>query len=55
MALTASVAHEVATQGITVNAVCPGPTDTRMWQAPGDEASFCTGQSLSPNGGDVMW
>ena len=20
-----------------------------------DEASYCTGQSLSPNGGDVMW
>ena len=20
-----------------------------------DEAGYCTGQSLSPNGGDVMW
>lgn len=30
VALTASVAYEVATQWITVNAVCPGPTDTRM-------------------------
>jgi NAD(P)-dependent dehydrogenase (short-subunit alcohol dehydrogenase family) len=20
-----------------------------------DEASYCTGQSISPNGGDVMW
>lgn len=86
VALTASVAQEVATAGITVNAVCPGPTDTPMWRASdpawnrwkieslpmkrvgqpieiawayvylaSDEASYCTGQSLSPNGGDVMW
>ena len=33
VALTASVAQEVATQGITVNTVCPGPTDTAMWRA----------------------
>jgi len=32
VALTSSVAMEVATSGITVNAVCPGPTDTAMWQ-----------------------
>ena len=87
VALTVSVAHEVGTQGITVNAVCPGPTDTPMWRTDpdkewqrwkidslpmkrvgqpieiawayvylaSDEASYCTGQSLSPNGGDVMW
>jgi NAD(P)-dependent dehydrogenase (short-subunit alcohol dehydrogenase family) len=87
VALTVSAAQEVATQGVTVNAVCPGPTDTPMWRATGseqwnrwkidslpmkrigqpveiawayvylasDEASYCTGQSLSPNGGDVMW
>jgi NAD(P)-dependent dehydrogenase (short-subunit alcohol dehydrogenase family) len=86
VALTASVAHEVAADGITVNAVCPGPTDTPMWRRSdpewnrrkleslpmkrigqpieiawayvylaSDEASYCTGQSLSPNGGDVMW
>jgi len=86
VALTASVAQEVASEGITVNAVCPGPTDTPMWRASdpawnrwkidslpmkrvgqpieiawayvylaSDEASYCTGQSLSPNGGDVMW
>jgi NAD(P)-dependent dehydrogenase (short-subunit alcohol dehydrogenase family) len=87
VALTVSAAQEVATHGITVNAVCPGPTDTSMWRSPGseqwnrwkiaslpmkrigqpveiawayvylasDEASYCTGQSLSPNGGDVMW
>jgi NAD(P)-dependent dehydrogenase (short-subunit alcohol dehydrogenase family) len=87
VALTVSTAQEVATQGVTVNAVCPGPTDTPMWRTPGseqwnrwkidslpmkrigqpveiawayvylasDEASYCTGQSLSPNGGDVMW
>ena len=87
VALTASVAHEVARSGITVNTVCPGPTDTPMWRSDpdeawkrwkidslpmqrlgqpaeiawayvylaSDEASYCTGQSLSPNGGDVMW
>ncbi|MGI9303253.1 MAG: SDR family NAD(P)-dependent oxidoreductase [Gammaproteobacteria bacterium] len=87
VALTVSVAQEVATEGITVNAVCPGPTDTPMWRESADsewnrwkveslpmkrigqpdeiawayvylasdEASYCTGQSLSPNGGDVMW
>jgi NAD(P)-dependent dehydrogenase (short-subunit alcohol dehydrogenase family) len=87
VALTVSVAQEVARTGVTVNAVCPGPTDTPMWRTPGneawkewkidslpikrlgrpeeiawayvylasDEASYCLGQSLSPNGGDVMW
>jgi NAD(P)-dependent dehydrogenase (short-subunit alcohol dehydrogenase family) len=87
VALTVSVAHEVGLAGITVNAVCPGPTDTPMWQSDpdkewqrwkieslpmrrlgqpveiawayvylaSDEASYCTGQSISPNGGDVMW
>ncbi len=87
VALTVSVAQEVALNGITVNAVCPGPTDTPMWRTPGneawqewkinslpmrrlgepieiawayvylasDEATYVTGQSLSPNGGDVMW
>ena len=87
VALTASVAQEVALNSITVNAVCPGPTDTPMWRSDADadwkrwkieslpmrrlgqpleiawayvylasdEASYCTGQSISPNGGDVMW
>lgn len=87
VALTASVAQDVALHGITVNAVCPGPTETPMFRLPGretsaqakidslpmkraaqpieiawayvylasDEAGYCTGQSLSPNGGDVMW
>ncbi|MEQ8967515.1 MAG: SDR family oxidoreductase [Azospirillaceae bacterium] len=86
VALTVSVAQEVARSGVTVNAVCPGPTDTPMWRAgdsawnawkaeslpigrigtPGeiaaayvwlasDAASFMVGQSVSPNGGDVMW
>lgn len=86
VALTSSIAHEVAEFGITVNSVCPGPTDTQMWntsdpswnawkveQLPikrvgtpeevasayvylcSDLASFMIGQSLSPNGGDVMW
>jgi NAD(P)-dependent dehydrogenase (short-subunit alcohol dehydrogenase family) len=84
--LTVSVAHEVADKGITVNALCPGPTDTPMWAGgspdwkawkvstlpmkrvgtpddqawacvymASDEAGYLTGQSLSPNGGDVMW
>jgi NAD(P)-dependent dehydrogenase (short-subunit alcohol dehydrogenase family) len=87
VALTVSVAQEVGRHGITVNAVCPGPTDTPMWRISGtdttrralieslpiprvaepeeiawayvylasDEAAYCTGQSISPNGGDVMW
>jgi NAD(P)-dependent dehydrogenase (short-subunit alcohol dehydrogenase family) len=80
------VAQEVAEKGITVNCVCPGPTDTAMWRASDpswnawkeqqlpirrvgrpdeiaaayvflalDEASYMIGQSVSPNGGDVMW
>ncbi len=86
VALTVSVAQEVADKGITVNCVCPGPTDTAMWRASdpswnawkeqqlpikrvgrsdeiaaayvflaSDEASYMIGQSVSPNGGDVMW
>ena len=87
VALTVSVSQEVALSGITVNAVCPGPTDTPMWRSnddeawkrwkieslpmrrlgqpieiawayvylASDEATYCTGQSISPNGGDVMW
>ncbi len=87
VALTASVAQEVGHLGITVNCVCPGPTETPMWRISGtedsrrqlveslpiprvaqpdeiawayvylasDEAAYCTGQSISPNGGDVMW
>ena len=85
-ALTASVAQEVAGQGITVNCVCPGMTQTAMLHVGGDAfvaeklkalpigragttwevastyvylasdaAAFYIGQSLSPNGGDVMW
>ncbi len=86
VALTVSVAMEVAEKGITVNCVCPGPTDTAMWRASdpawnawketqlpikrvgrpdeiaaayaflaSDQASYMIGQSVSPNGGDVMW
>lgn len=35
VALTASVAQEVAAEGIAVNCVCPGPTDTATWRASG--------------------
>lgn len=86
VALSASVAQEVAASGVTVNCVCPGPTDTPMWRASdeewnrwklstlpikrigtpeeiawayvylaSDEAAYVVGQSISPNGGDVMW
>jgi NAD(P)-dependent dehydrogenase (short-subunit alcohol dehydrogenase family) len=86
VALTVSVAQEVADKGVTVNCVCPGPTDTPMWRASdpswnawkeaqlpikrvgrpkeiaaayvflaSDAASNMIGQSVSPNGGDVMW
>ena len=86
VAMTSSVASELAPYGITVNCVCPGPTDTALWKASdpdwikwktsqlpigrvaspreiapayvylaSDDASFMIGQSVSPNGGDVMW
>ncbi|MBI1775642.1 MAG: SDR family oxidoreductase [Proteobacteria bacterium] len=86
VALTVSVAMEVAEKGIAVNCVCPGPTDTAMWRASdpawnawkeaqlpikrvgrpeevaaayaflaSEQASYMIGQSVSPNGGDVMW
>jgi NAD(P)-dependent dehydrogenase (short-subunit alcohol dehydrogenase family) len=85
VALTVSVAQEVALKGITVNALCPGPTYPGMWRPSSDwakwkvstlpmqrvgspddqawacvymasdEAAYLTGQSISPNGGDVMW
>jgi NAD(P)-dependent dehydrogenase (short-subunit alcohol dehydrogenase family) len=86
VALTVSVAQEVAEKGVTVNCVCPGPADTAMWrgsdpawnewkvaQLPikrvgtpaeiawsyvylaSDEAAYMIGQSVSPNGGDIMW
>jgi NAD(P)-dependent dehydrogenase (short-subunit alcohol dehydrogenase family) len=86
VAMTSAVASELAPHGITVNCVCPGPTETALWNASdpdwikwkiaqlpigraastseiasayvylaSDDASFMIGQSVSPNGGDVMW
>jgi NAD(P)-dependent dehydrogenase (short-subunit alcohol dehydrogenase family) len=86
VSLTVTVAQELADKNITVNAVCPGPTDTPLWQASdpawnawkeqqlpikrvgqpveiawayvflaSDEGSYMIGQSVSPNGGDIMW
>jgi NAD(P)-dependent dehydrogenase (short-subunit alcohol dehydrogenase family) len=86
VALTVSVAQEVAETGVTVNCVCPGPADTDMWRSSdpawnawkleqlpikrvgtpteiawsyvylaSDEAAYMIGQSVSPNGGDIMW
>lgn len=86
VAMTSAVASELAPHGITVNCVCPGPTETALWKASdpdwikwkisqlpigrvgstsevasayvylaSDDASFMIGQSISPNGGDVMW
>lgn len=37
VALTASVSQEVAGNGVTVNCVCPGPTDTAMWRSSDSE------------------
>ena len=31
------MAQEVALNGVTVNSVCPGPTDTPMWRSDPDE------------------
>ena len=86
IALSKSLAREMARHQITVNCVCPGPTDTAMWRSSdpswnawkeaqlpikrvgrpeeiaaaylflaSDAASNMIGQSVSPNGGDVMW
>lgn len=43
--LTRSVAIEVATQGVTVNAVCPGYTDTEMVQGSVEKIMSKTGKS----------
>jgi 2-hydroxycyclohexanecarboxyl-CoA dehydrogenase len=37
VAFSKSVAREVARHGITVNVVCPGPTDTPLIRAMADE------------------
>jgi 2-hydroxycyclohexanecarboxyl-CoA dehydrogenase len=81
LGLTRSMAHELAPDGIRVNCICPGPTDTGLltsrWRAPEylasiplgrlgrpdevataiaglAEATWTTGQVVSPNGGVVI-
>jgi 2-hydroxycyclohexanecarboxyl-CoA dehydrogenase len=51
-----TLAREVARQGITVNVVCPGPTDTPILRGflASDEAGFITGQVISVSGGLTM-
>ncbi len=39
VSFTKSVAREVARHGITLNAVCPGPTDTPLFQSFGEGAA----------------
>ncbi len=56
ISLTRTAASEVGRQGVRVNAICPGPTDTRMIKALADqrsgnaEDSEATYSELSPVG-----
>ncbi|MDB5415866.1 MAG: 3-oxoacyl-ACP reductase [Rubritepida sp.] len=45
LGLTRSVSGEVARQGVRVNALCPGPTDTRMIHSLEDQAGALGGSN----------
>ena len=52
IALTKSLAREMARHTITVNCVCPGPTDTPLFGSLPERLQRCPGQShsISPAG-----
>lgn len=52
IALTKSLARETARHAITINCVCPGPTDTPTFRRPARETERGSGQSnpVSPTG-----
>src|SRR6266702_4825338 len=54
LGFTKAVARELASRGITVNALAPGFIETDMTGAVSPEARYITGQVLTVDGGMVM-